>query len=61
MLGTYRQEGFGSGGTGGLRYEHEWNLDDRLTLLYGAQRTFHPYDGVREYMNWYNVMLNWRF
>jgi biofilm PGA synthesis protein PgaA len=61
MLGSYRQQSFGSGATGGIRYEHEWSLDDRLTILYGAQRTFHPYDGVREYMNWYNVMLNWRF
>ena len=60
MLGTYQQESFGSGPTGGIRYEHEWNLDDRFTLLYGLQRTFHPYDGVREYMTWYNVMLDWR-
>jgi biofilm PGA synthesis protein PgaA len=61
MLGSYQQTNFGTGATGGIRYEHEWSLDDRLTVLYGAQRTFHPYDGVREYMNWYNVMLNWRF
>lgn len=61
MAGTYRQEHFGSGSVGGIRYEHEWALDERLTVLYGVQRSFHPYDGVREYVTWYNLMLNWRF
>jgi len=60
-LGTYRQQDFGSGGTGGIRYEQEWGLDNRLGLRYGAQRTFHPYDGVREYASFYNLSLNWRF
>jgi len=60
-LGTYRQEDFGSGGVGAIRYEQEWSMDERLGLLYGAQRSFHPYDGVREYANHYNLSLNWRF
>jgi biofilm PGA synthesis protein PgaA len=59
--GTYRQRDFGSGEVSGLRYEHEWSLDDRLTVLYGAQRTLHPYDGQREYMNYYNLAVNWKF
>ncbi len=59
--GTYRQRDFGSGNVAGLRYEHEWDLDDRLTVLYGAQRTLHPYDGQREYMNYYNLAVNWKF
>ena len=46
---------------GAIRYEQEWSLDDRLGLRYGAQRGFHPYDGVREYANFYNLSLNWRF
>ena len=60
-LGNYRQQDFGSGEVGAIRYEQEWSLDNRLGLLYGAQRSFHPYDGVREYANHYNLSLNWRF
>lgn len=60
-IGQYDQKNFGSGQTGGVRYEHEWSFDDRLSLLYGAQRTMHPYDGQREYMNYYNVAVNWKF
>ena len=60
-LGTYRQQDFGSGDVGVIRYEQEWSLDNRLGLRYGAQRGFHPYDGVREYANFYNLSLNWRF
>ena len=60
-VGTYQQKNFGSGEVAGIRYEHEWNLDDRLNILYGAQRTIHPYDGVREYMNYYNLAVNWKF
>lgn len=60
-LGNYRQQAFGSGETGAIRYEQEWGLDNRLGLRYGAQRSFHPYDGVREYANFYNLSLNWKF
>ncbi len=60
-LGDYRQQGFGSGEVGAIRYEHEWSLDNRLGLSYGAQRGFHPYDGVREYASYYNLSLNWKF
>ena len=60
-IGQYDQKNFGSGPTRGIRYEHEWNFDDRLSLLYGAQRTLHPYDGLGEYANYYNVAVNWKF
>ena len=59
--GQYDQKNFGSGPTRGIRYEHEWNFDDRLMVLYGAQRTLHPYDGQGEYANYYNIALNWKF
>ncbi|HVY07130.1 MAG TPA: poly-beta-1,6 N-acetyl-D-glucosamine export porin PgaA [Burkholderiales bacterium] len=59
--GTYEQKNFGSGPTWGIRYEHEWNFDDRLSLLYGLQRTLHPYDGQGEYANYYNLVLDWKF
>ena len=60
-LGEYRQQDFGSGMVAALRYEQEWNFDDRLRLAYGAQRGLHPYDGEREYANYYYLSLNWRF
>ncbi len=60
-LGQYDQKNFGSGPTRGIRYEHEWNFDDRLSLLYGAQRTLHPYDGQGEYANYYNIAVDWKF
>ena len=60
-VGQYDQKNFGSGPTRGIRYEHEWNFDDRLSLLYGAQRTLHPYDGQGEYANYYNVAVDWKF
>ena len=59
--GIYQQEDFGSGPTRGIRYEHEWNFNDRLSLLYGAQRTLHPYDGQGEYANYYNVIVDYKF
>lgn len=60
-LGSYRQEGFGSGPTTNLRYEQEWAADDRLTLRYGIGRSQHPYDGVRDTRNYGYLSLNWRF
>jgi biofilm PGA synthesis protein PgaA len=60
-VGQYRQSGFGTDMTGVIRYEHAWALDDQLDLLYGAQRTLHPYDGDRVYANYYNLSLDWRF
>ena len=59
--GIYQQQNFGSGPTRGIRYEHEWSFDDRLSLLYGAQRTLHPYDGQADYANYYNLVLDWKF
>jgi hypothetical protein len=46
--GSYRQAGFGSGPLWSLRYEHRWNLGQKLTLRYGLSISSHPYDGVRE-------------
>ena len=60
-LGQYRQSGFGTGKTAAIRYEHAWALDERLDLLYGAQRSLHPYDGARVYASHYNLSLDWRF
>jgi biofilm PGA synthesis protein PgaA len=46
--GSYHQTGFGSGPLWSLRYEHRWNLGQKLTLRYGLSISSHPYDGVRE-------------
>lgn len=60
-IGQYDQKNFGSSPTRAIRYEHEWHFDGRVSLLYGAQRTLHPYDGQGEYANYYNVAVNWKF
>jgi biofilm PGA synthesis protein PgaA len=60
-LGQYRQQNFPTDQTSGVRYEHEITLDPRMTLMYGAQRTIHPYDGERVYADYYNFSLNLRF
>jgi biofilm PGA synthesis protein PgaA len=60
-LGQYRQQNFPADQTSAVRYEHQVTLDPRMTLMYGAQRTIHPYDGERVYANYYNFSLNLRF
>ncbi len=60
-VGSYSQQGFGSGPVYGARYEQEWDADDRLTLRYGIGRTLHPYDGVQTARNFLDFALNWRF
>ena len=60
-VGDYRQQGFASGYTAGVRYEQEWTADDRLILRYGIGRSLHPYDGVRVARNYLYASLNWRF
>ena len=44
-----------------LRYEQEWDADDRLALRYGLGRTVHPYDGVKTTRNYVYLSLNWKF
>jgi len=60
-LGHYRQSGFGTDMSAAIRYEHAWAFDEQLDLLYGAQRSLHPYDGERVYASYYNLSLAWRF
>ncbi|MBI1890653.1 MAG: poly-beta-1,6 N-acetyl-D-glucosamine export porin PgaA [Burkholderiales bacterium] len=55
-MGQYRQAGFGTGMVGDLHYEHEWSRDEVLGVQYGIGRSFHPYDGNREYRSY--VYLN---
>ena len=60
-LGQYWQRDFDRGATAGLRYEHEWSQDDALEFRYGVGRSFHPYDGNREYRNYVYLNLSGRF
>ncbi|MEO6353424.1 MAG: hypothetical protein ABIO19_16295, partial [Burkholderiaceae bacterium] len=60
-LGQYWQDGFDRGLTAGLRYEHEWRQDDAWEFTYGLGRSFHPYDGNREYRNYLLLNLSGRF
>lgn len=45
-LGRYRQNDQRAMPMWGVRYEHEWQLGDRITLSYGLGLAVHPYDGV---------------
>lgn len=47
-LGWYRQAGQDGRPLWGIRYEHEWQLGERLALTYGAGLAAHPYDGVSD-------------
>mgnify|MGYP000066256882 CR=1 FL=1 len=60
-VGSYWQQGFGTGPVAGVRYEQEWTADDRLVLRYGIGRTQHPYDGQRTTRDFGYFSLNWRF
>jgi biofilm PGA synthesis protein PgaA len=60
-VGSYWQEGFGTGSVYDARYEQEWDADDRLTFRYGIGRSEHPYDGVQTARNYAYFYLNWRF
>lgn len=60
-VGTYSQEGFGSGAVLGLSYEHIWEIDRRLYLRYGIGRLLRPYDGERSGRSFATLALDGRF
>lgn len=60
-VGSYAQQGFGSGAMYGLSYEHIWEIDRRLYLRYGVGRLLRPYDGERSARNFATLTLNGRF
>ena len=60
-VGSYAQQGFATGPVSNLRYEQEWDADDRLALRYGIGRSVHPYDGVKSTRDYAYVSLNWKF
>jgi hypothetical protein len=60
-IGSYWQEGFGTGSVYDARYEQEWDANDRLTFRYGIGHGEHPYDGEQTTRNYCYFYLNWRF
>lgn len=59
--GVYRQKGFGTEGIGAVRYEHEWQISDTLSLLYGVTWRRRVYDGDPEDGTWSHFNVDWRF
>ena len=57
-LGWYLQAGYGARPLWGIRYEHEWQLGERLALSYGVGLAAHPYDGVGDRRSYGYVNLS---
>lgn len=60
-LGTYQQQGYGSGGVWGLLLEQEWRWGERASLRYGYTRVRHPYDGQADFGSKVYLNIDWRF
>ncbi len=60
-VGRYRQSGFGSKGFWGINYDHQWEINDSLNLLYGVGHSSPVYDGISETLTQYTMTLDWRF
>lgn len=59
--GNYRQKNYEPGWMGMIRYEHQWDFNDRQALLYGIRFSRRVYDGNPETATAYYVTVNWRF
>ncbi len=59
--GYYDQKNYEGDWTGTFRYEHHWDIHDRLGFLYGYSRTRRVYDGAAEYASNYYTTIEWRF
>lgn len=60
-LGSYWQQGYGSGVIGGLRYQQVWRNDPLTELRYGIELTRNLYDGVNEGNAIFFATLNHKF
>ncbi len=59
--GEYWENGFGAGTAYSVRYEHQWDWQQQLTLRYGLGHSVHPYDGQKEDRNFGYLSLDVRF
>lgn len=55
--GQYWQDGFAAGTLADMHLEQEWNRDDVLGVQYGIGRSFHPYDGNRDYRSYFYLTV----
>jgi biofilm PGA synthesis protein PgaA len=56
-VGQYWQDGFAQSTLADMHVEHEWNRDDVLGVQYGIGRSFHPYDGNRDYRSYFYLTV----
>ncbi len=56
-VGQYWQDGFAPGTLADMHVEQEWSRDDVLGVQYGIGRSFHPYDGNRDYRSYFYLTV----
>ncbi len=61
MVGQYQQKSYGGKLIWTVRYEHQWNFNDRTELRYAISRGQRAYDGVTEFITQFDLALVWRF
>jgi len=61
MVGQYQQKDYRNRPVWRIRYEHQWNFNDRTELRYAISRGQRAYDGVTELNIQFDLTLIWRF
>lgn len=60
-FGRYYQGGYDGKNIWAVQYEHDWNIDDEIQLLYGVRRSRPVYDGEGELTTGYYLTFVWKF
>ncbi len=61
MVGQYQQKDYRNRLVWAVRYEHQWNFNDRTELSYAISRGQRAYDGETEFNTQFDLTLIWRF
>jgi len=61
MVGQYQQKNYRDRLIWTVRYEHQWNFDDRTELRYAISHGQRAYDGETEFNTQFDLTLIWRF
>ncbi|VAW85236.1 hypothetical protein MNBD_GAMMA17-1306 [hydrothermal vent metagenome] len=61
MVGQYQQKDYRNHPIWTIRYEHQWNFNDRTELRYAISRGQRAYDGETELNIQFDLTLIWRF
>ncbi len=61
MVGQYQQKNFKTRPIWTIRYEHQWNFNDRTELRYAISRGQRAYDGETELNTQFDLTFIWRF